>query len=126
MANILVIDQDAAVRGLFQTALESAGHAVALAANADEGYEVLRSSRIEMAIVDINMSNGTGLEVLSVVQHDFLATRVLVISGEAIEYDPLQAGSLLRGVEILLKPLGVSQLLETVSRVLGSPYKEGG
>ena len=126
MANILVIDQDAAVRGLFQTVLESAGHAVALAANADEGYEVLRSSRIEMAIVDINMSNGTGSEVLSVVQHDFLATRVLVISGEAIEYDPLQAGSLLRGVEILLKPLGVSQLLETVSRVLGSPYKEGG
>lgn len=66
MANILVIDQDAAVRGLFQTVLESAGHAVALAANADEGYEVLRSSRIEMAIVEINMSNGTGLEVLSV------------------------------------------------------------
>ena len=62
MANILVIDQDAAVRGLFQTVLESAWHAVALAANADEGYEVLRSSRIEMAIVDINMSNGTGLE----------------------------------------------------------------
>lgn len=126
MANILVIDQDAAVRGLFQTALESAGHAVALAANADEGYEVLRSSRIEMAIVEINMSNGTGLEVLSVVQHDFPATRVLGILGEAIEYDPLQAGWLLREVEILLKPLGVSQLLETVSRVLGSPYKEGG
>ena len=126
MANILVIDQDAAVRGLFQTVLESAGHAVVLAANADEGYEVLRSSRIEMAIVDINMSNGTGLEVLSVVQHDFPATRVLGILGEAIEYDPLQAGWLLREVEILLKPLGVSQLLETVNRVLGSPHKEGG
>jgi hypothetical protein len=79
-----------------------------------------------MAIVEINMSNGTGLEVLSVVQHDFPATRVLGILGEAIEYDPLQAGWLLREVEILLKPLGVSQLLETVNRVLGSPHKEGG
>ena len=119
MANILVIDEDAAVRGLFQTVLQSAGHAVSLAASAAEGWDVLRRSAIEMVITDLNMPQGTGLEVISVLRHDFPTMKVLVVSGEAGECDPLQDSSCLDAVEVLSKPVGVSHLLGTVSRVLG-------
>ena len=71
MASILVIEDDAAVRGLFQTVLQGDGHIVSLAANATEGYAVLRGSEIEMVITDLNMAQGNGLEVISVLRHDF-------------------------------------------------------
>ena|SRR5687767_5446644 len=119
MANILVIDHDPAVGGLFQTVLESEGHAVSLATDAAEGLEVLRASAIEMVITDLNLPKGTGLEVISVLRHDFPATKVLVVSAEASEYDPVQASSYLDAVDVLPKPVGVNHLLGTVNRMLG-------
>jgi two-component system, chemotaxis family, chemotaxis protein CheY len=119
MATILVIDNDAAVRGLFQTVLQSVGHAVSVAANAAEGLDVLRGSAIEMVITDLNMPEGTGLDVISKVRQDFPTTKVLVVSDEASDDDPLQTSSSLDAVEVLPKPVGVSHLLGTVNRVLG-------
>ena len=48
-----------------------------------------------------------------------LESSVVVVSAEASEYDPLQTGPLLKAVEVLPKPVEVSHLLETVTRVLG-------
>ena len=121
MASILVIEDDAAVRGLFQTVLQGDGHTVSLAANATEGYAVLRGSEIEMVITDLNMSQGNGLEVISVLRHDFPATKVLVVSDEASDDDPLQARSSLDTVEVVPKSVGVNHLRGTVNRVLGCP-----
>ena len=119
MATILVIDDDAAVRGLFQTVLQSAEHTVSLAANVAEGIDRLRESIIDVVITNLNMPQGTGLEVISLLRHNFPATKVVVVSAEASEYDPLETGPLLNAAEVLPKPVGVSHLLGTVNRVLG-------
>ena len=119
IATILVIDDDAAVRGLFQTVLQSAGHTVSLAANVAEGIDRLRESIIDVVITNLNMPQGTGLEVISLLRHNFPATKVVVVSAEASEYDPLETGPLLNAAEVLPKPVGVSHLLGTVNRVLG-------
>ena len=79
MATILVIDDDAAVRGLFQTVLQSAGHTVSLAANVAEGIDRLRESIIDVVITNLNMPQGTGLEVISLLRHNFPATKVVVV-----------------------------------------------
>lgn len=121
MANILVVEDDDAVRGLFETVLQRAGHAVSVAANAAEGLDRLRASTIEMVITDLNMPQGNGLELISVVRHDYPATKVMVLSDEASDDDPCQDGAGLDGVEVLPKSLGVSHLLGTVNRALGCP-----
>ncbi len=118
MATILVIEDDTAVRGLFQAVLQSAGHTVLLAATAVEAGEVLRGSAIEMVIMDLDLPQGSGLEVISLLLHDFPRTKVLAVAGETNAYDPLHVGSCLDAVEVLPKPLGVSHLLGTVHRVL--------
>ena len=118
MATILVIEDDTAVRGLLQTVLQSAGHSVVLAANAAEGVVVLRGSPIEMVITDLDMPQGRGLEVISILHHDFPTTKVVAVAGEASEYEPLQPSSCLDAEEVLPKPVGVSHLLGTVHRVL--------
>ena len=48
----------------------------------------------------------------------FPTTKVVIVSSEASEYDPLQASPLLDEIEVLPKPVGVSHLLGTVHRVL--------
>ena len=74
MASILIIDDDAAVRGLFQTVLEGAGHAVSLAGTVTDGYTLLRSSAIghhrsQYAGWQIGCGSGAGTMVRDVRQH---------------------------------------------------------
>ena len=84
-----------------------------------EGIDRLRESIIDVVITNLNMPQGTGLEVISLLRHNFPATKVVVVSAEASEYDPLETGPLLNAAEVLPKPVGVSHLLGTVNRVLG-------
>lgn len=79
---------------------------------------MLRCSPIEIVITDLNMPEGTGVEVVSVLRRDFPATKVVIVSSEASEYDPLQVSPLLDAMVVLPKPVGVGHLLGTVHRVL--------
>jgi DNA-binding NtrC family response regulator len=118
MPSILVIENDAAVGQLFETALRTAGYDMHLAGSAAEGYEILRRISVEMVITDINMPSGAGLEIISMVRHDFPDTKIVGISREASEFDPVQAAPLLNTVEMLSNPFRVDQLLDIVHRVL--------
>jgi DNA-binding NtrC family response regulator len=121
MRSILVIERDIAVARLLETALRRAGYTVYVASSAPEGLGFLRSMPIEMVITDLNMPSGTGLDMVSIVQHEFPATKLLGISTEVTEFDPAQAAPLLESVELLRNPIGVTRLLGTVQRVLGAP-----
>ncbi len=118
MARILVIDDDASVRGLLESVLQTDGHEVKVAASAMEGFAVLREAPVEMVITDLNMPGANGLEVVSVVQQDFPATKVIIVSGETNEYVPIQMEPLIDSIAFLSKPVDVSSLLGTVHRVL--------
>ena len=118
VARILVIDDDASVRGLLESVLQTDGHEVKVAASAMEGFAMLREARIEMVITDLNMPDTNGLEVVSVVQQDFPATKVIIVSGDTNEYIPLQIEPLRDSIALVPKPFDVSALLGTVHRVL--------
>jgi CheY-like chemotaxis protein len=117
MPHILVIDADPAVGGLFERVLQTDGHSVSLAIDAAAGLELLRGSAIDVAIIDVNMPENEGLEMLAVVRRDFPAKKVIIVSNG---YVPLPAGPLFAGVEVLSKPVGVNHLRETVRRVVTS------
>ena len=121
MTSILVVETNTEVRRLFEAALQGAGYRVHLAASAAEGYDVLRQSSVAMVIADLNLPEGTGLEMVTVVRQQFPGTKVLGMSTEASEYDVVEAAPLLNTVEILPNPLGVGDLLGTVERLLDRP-----
>jgi CheY-like chemotaxis protein len=118
MPNILVLDDDPAVCGLFQKVLQTSGHFVSVAIDAPAGVDVLRCTAIDVVILDLNMPENAGLEMLSLIRREFPAMKVVLV---ASGYIPLPAGPLLDTVEVLSKPIGASQLRETVRRVLRSP-----
>jgi CheY-like chemotaxis protein len=93
MTSILVLETNTEVRRLFEAALQGAGYRVHLAASAAEGYDVLRQSSVAMVIADLNLPEGRGLEMVTVVRQQFPGTKVLGMSTEASEYDVVEAGA---------------------------------
>ncbi len=61
MAQILVVEDDADVRGLIITMLESAGHRVTHASNGIEGIKKYKSENIDLIITDIMMPEKDGI-----------------------------------------------------------------
>lgn len=55
MADILLIDDDADIRGLYTLALERAGHSVTVASDGQEGLDLANRTHIDLILVDLNM-----------------------------------------------------------------------
>jgi two-component system chemotaxis sensor kinase CheA len=67
---ILVVDDSLTTRMLEQSILETAGYPVELAASAEEGLARLRSSRMGLILVDVEMPGMNGFEFLGQVMGD--------------------------------------------------------
>src|SRR5438034_3194673 len=67
MARILVIDDDALLRGAIRVVLESAGYEVIEAGDGDAGLRLHRELGADLVVVDLFMPERDGLEVIRVV-----------------------------------------------------------
>lgn len=67
---ILVIDDDAIIRKLFSMYFQKQGYLVSSAASVEEGFEVLRHSKIDVVICDVIMPGMNGCDFLKIVKSD--------------------------------------------------------
>ena len=64
MTKVLIIEPDATLARLYQSALETAGHKVGRANNAQEALFAIEESKPDTVILEIDMPNHNGLEFL--------------------------------------------------------------
>lgn len=62
---ILIIDDSPTIRGLVKTILKLPDYQVIEAANAEEGRQRLKQYEVDLVLLDIQMPNESGLEMLS-------------------------------------------------------------
>ena len=67
---VVVADDDQGIRSLFRTALERAGFSVMLAANGRQALELVRSTRVDVLLLDLNMPGLNGLDTLRELRSD--------------------------------------------------------
>jgi CheY-like chemotaxis protein len=79
---VLIVDDEANLRTLGKSILESQGYEVHCAADGFEALTALKIAVPDMIISDLQMPNMNGFEFLSVVRQRFPAVPVIVISGE--------------------------------------------
>jgi DNA-binding response OmpR family regulator len=92
MSSILVIDDDPAVTNVLKLFLESSGYAVVTAQGFIAGKTVLDTSAPDAVILDLNMPDGLGLDLLAHLRvHLQRKTPVLVLSGNRQESTVLRA-----------------------------------
>ena len=60
---VLVVEDDARFRGLLRRALQAEGYAVDLAADGEEGLELLGLAPYDLAIVDVMLPRCSGIEL---------------------------------------------------------------
>ena len=123
-ARILVVEDEPDIRRFLRLALASEGHEVFEAATLQRGLIEAGSRRPELAIVDLGLPDGDGVELIRELR-TWSAAPVIVLSarsGEADKIAALDAGA----DDYLVKPLGAGELLARVRAqlrrgALGSP-----
>ena len=61
---ILVVDDEEPIRLLYQAELEEDGYMVEVAANAQEAFEILAKTSVDLVILDIKMPGMNGIEAM--------------------------------------------------------------
>jgi DNA-binding response OmpR family regulator len=119
MADILVIDDEEALRRLIVRILRAEGHAVREAANGREGLRLFREAPPALLITDIVMPDQEGIETIIELRREAPDFPILAISGggEGI-YLRMAAG--VGATETLAKPFGADELVAAVERLLAT------
>jgi two-component system chemotaxis response regulator CheY len=127
MQRVLIIDDSSATRAYIRAALEEmTDMQVSEAASGFDALRVLPRERFDLLIVDINMPNINGLELISFIRRSetHRETPLLIISTEASERDRSRAMTL--GANgYLAKPFTVEALAAAISSV-SKASAEGG
>ena len=123
--SILIVDDDQDFSDLLKGIFQQAGYTVHTAFSADQGFDLLEKTRIDLIVSDHRLPGGiTGTEFLNQLRKRGINLPVIVVSGflndEAIR-------ELIRdGVEgIFIKPLNIFSLLKKASAVIEEMEKGG-
>ena len=115
---ILVIEDEAIVRGLIVEVLEGAGFEVVAAERAESGLEVLSRNSISLVVSDIVMPGLSGLELLERVRATHPSLPVVLVTGAGTYGNLTQA--LANGASgIVVKPFSHADLVAAVHSALG-------
>ena len=129
MANILVVDDDPAVRMTIQLLLERAGHNVVAAGDGRKGLAAFEAGDFDLLFLDISMPGMDGLETMRLVLRQRPEVPIIVTSGRPIipdagsEPDFLRVATEFGAVRTLPKPFRPADLQAAVSSCLG-PAKQ--
>lgn len=127
MARILVIDDDAAIRGSVRRVLERAGYTVREASDGEAGIRQLRTDTVDLVLTDIYMPGEDGFATMRRVRREWPTIKIITMSGgsRAGPAD-LNAGAAAMGAaRTLSKPFNNEDLIEAVRSVLGDAEAAG-
>ena len=116
MPQVLVVDDDAAMRAIARHLLEGAGYAVAEAKSGREGLARLRGDPLpDYLVADLRMADGSGGWLVAQVAYEFpaLITRAVVITAAAASAAAAHL-SARWGCPVVAKPYTGAELVETI------------
>jgi two-component system nitrogen regulation response regulator GlnG len=117
MPTLLVVDDEPSILLAFQRAFGSAGVDVLTAETAADGLDLARRHRPDVVILDIHLTDLSGMDALRQLREMDARRPVIFITGKSTTDTAIEAMKL-GAYEYLLKPLELSQLRQVVHRAL--------
>ncbi|MBL0917060.1 MAG: response regulator [Hydrogenophaga sp.] len=106
--NVLVVDDEPAIRELLRATLQAEGHGVHEADGVREGERLAANRRIDLFLIDLGLPDGDGVELVRRIRA-WTNRPILVLSARAQEHQKVEA--LDAGADdYLTKPFGVAEL----------------
>jgi DNA-binding response OmpR family regulator len=118
---ILLVDDDDAVREVFQEGLEKRGFEVVPAANVNEALRLISGEDFDVLLTDLRMPEaGDGFTVVSAMRRTHPSAVTLVVSGyPALE--EAMSSILLQADEVILKPASIAEISRIITEKLSNP-----
>jgi CheY-like chemotaxis protein len=118
---LLLVGDNDDVRAVFREGLEAYGFEVVAAAGVNEALRLISMEKFDVLLSDLHMPDaGDGFTVVSAMRHAHPNAVTLVLSS----YPALQEAMgaiLLEPDEVLVKPVGLAAVAETIRRKLSNP-----
>lgn len=124
MTELLIVDDEPALRHWERRVLEAQRYTCAEAADVPQARSALADMDFALALLDVNLPGGTGMELLAEIRAEHPETAVLMITGE----DDLRLAT--SAIELgaygyLVKPVRAGELLINVTNALHRRRREG-
>lgn len=116
-ARILVVDDEDDLRMLLDHVVTSAGYEVVTASDGEEAMMMLGKSKFDVALLDIQMPNASGIEVLKYIQKNSPGTKAIILTGYADLKHAMEAREF-GAQDFISKPYKIEEILSTVNRLL--------
>lgn len=115
MSQILVVDDEPAIRDFVQSLLEDEGYGVAVGHNGDEALSRIRAHRPDLVLMDVMMPGLDGREVVRRLhEHPVYAAIPVILMSAAVTWDQAIDGP----IQFLRKPFDLEHLLTMISATL--------
>jgi two-component system NtrC family sensor kinase len=118
-AEILVVDDESAIRQFLSRILTNQGHRVDTIDNASDALEKLKSDRYKLILLDIKMPGMSGIELYEHIQKmdGALASKVLFVTGDVIGVGVKDFLARTKAPYVT-KPLDTQKLMKEINRIL--------
>jgi DNA-binding NtrC family response regulator len=123
MPDVLLIEDEAAIRSLMTMVLEQEGLTVETASDGQSGIVAFRRNPARVVVTDLNLPKVGGLEVLQTLRREYPAVPVILISGGGYSETqaPLALASHPGAITTLHKPFLMDELVEVVRAATSDP-----
>lgn len=113
---VLVIEDEANIRGFVQTVLETGGYQVLTASTCRQGVMMFSSHIPDLVILDLGLPDKDGLEFIRIARSTSMVP-ILVLSARTMESDKVAALDL-GANDYVTKPFGTAELMARVRAAL--------
>jgi CheY-like chemotaxis protein len=120
MATVLVADDEPCLRRLIRVTIEPEGHEVVEAGDGDAAWRLIHRLRPAIVVLDVCMPGPDGFELTRAIRADpaLAGTRVVLVTGRALD-EADERAALVAGVDhYLTKPFSPVRLLNLVEQAL--------
>lgn len=120
MKRVLIVDDEAQMRGLLEDLLED-DYEVTTASNGAEAMQRLQEGGTELVITDLVMPTMNGIDLVMAVRKQYPALKIIAISGGggiSGRFDYLPVANLVGAARVIRKPFALADMRTAVREVL--------
>jgi CheY-like chemotaxis protein len=121
MKRVLIVDDDAPMRGLLADLLEG-DYQVATAGDGAEALQKLARDGAELLVTDIVMPKMNGIDLMIAARKQYPALKIIAISGGGIigRIDNLPLAGLAGAARVMRKPFALAEMRTAVRELLAA------
>ncbi|MBF0613075.1 MAG: sigma 54-interacting transcriptional regulator [Magnetococcales bacterium] len=116
-ASVLVVDDDEMIQDMATIVMSRAGHTTVVASSLALAKAALYQQTFDLVITDLRLPDGSGLQLLAEIQHNYPRTHVILITGFP-EVETVREALRQGAFDYLIKPVMPTELNHVANRAL--------